>query len=306
MLLAATVDTIAEEIVLGFYRDPETIGWMGATASLSDLAAVGAHPLGLVVSVTLPKGSDPSFQEGVARGLEAACRQAETFVLGGDTNFGDQTQITVCALGLVPADRVLRRTGCAPGQLVYSTGPLGAGSAAAAHALLDLPDELYTEADYRPKARIREAGCLSEFATSTMDTSDGLVATLDQLMRLNGVGFELTTPLTDLLHPLAKNVCDSLGAPPLLFLAGHHGEFELIFTVRPEDKERFETNASKTGFAPLLIGLTINDPVIRIAGDHPRTVDGARIRNLLDEVDGNLLQYLAELSRIVNEDQQET
>jgi thiamine-monophosphate kinase len=305
-LLCTTVDTIAEEIALGFYKDPETIGWMGATVSLSDLAAVGSRPLGLVVSVTLPKDCDPSFQEGIARGLDAACRANRTFVLGGDTNSGETASITSCALGLVPADRPLKRTGCKPGQLVYATGPLGAGSASAARALLDIPTETYSEADYRPQARIDEAQILSGFAKACMDTSDGLVATLDQLMRLNHVGFELTTPLMNLLEPRSRQLCQQLGVPPLLFLAGHHGEFELVFTVDEEDRDRFENHARINDFTPLLLGRTIAKPVIRIAGDPPRLIDSARIRNLLGEVDGNLVLYLAELSRVVNSDRQET
>lgn len=298
-LLAVTVDTVAEEIALGFYREPETIGWMGATVSLSDLAAVGAQPLGLVVSVTLPHNQPASFQEGVARGLDAACHQAGTFVLGGDTNFAPSASITSCALGLVPAGQALVRTGCAPGEVVYATGPLGAGSAAAARALLDLPGELYREADYRPRARITEAQCLLGFATCCMDTSDGLVATLDQLMRLNGVGFELTRPLDALLEPRTRTVCEQLDTPPLLLLAAHHGEFELVFTVRADDQERFESHARSRGFAPIVLGRTLEKPVIRIAGDPPRLVDGARIRNLADEVGGDLTRYLAELSQIV-------
>jgi thiamine-monophosphate kinase len=298
-LLCTTVDTIAEEIALGFYRDPETIGWMGATVSLSDLAAVGSQPLGLVVSVTLPKDCDPSFQEGIARGLNAACRAARTFVLGGDTNSGETASITSCALGLVPADRPLKRTGCRPGQLVYASGPLGAGSAAAARALLDIPAELYSEADYRPRARTGEAQHLYGFATACMDTSDGLVATLDQLMRLNRVGFELTAPPMDLLEPRSRRMCKQLGVPPLLFLAGHHGEFELVFTVPEEDRDRFESHARSRDFTPLLLGRTVADPVIRIAGDPPRAIDSARIRNLADEAGNDLTRYLMELTQIV-------
>jgi thiamine-monophosphate kinase len=298
-LLCTTVDTIAEEIALGFYRDPETIGWMGATVSLSDLAAVGSQPLGLVVSVTLPQGADPAFQEGIARGLDAACRVAGTFVLGGDTNYGESASITSCALGLVPADRALKRTGCRPGQLVYVTGPLGAGSAAAARALLDVPAELYSEADFRPRARIEEAQHLSGFARACMDTSDGLVATLDQLMRLNQVGFEITAGLLGLLEPRSRQLCRQLGVPPLLLLAGHHGEFELVFTVAEEDRDRFENHARSRGFAPLLLGRTIADPVIRIAGDPPHPIDSGRIRNLADEAGGDLTRYLMELTQIV-------
>lgn len=299
MLLAATVDTLAEEIALGFYSEPETIGWMGATAALSDLAAVGADPLGLVVSVTLPTDRPERMQSGIARGLEAACRECGTFILGGDTNFSDRPSITGCALGLVPASQALTRTGCSAGELLYASGPLGLGSAAAARALFDLPADLFAERDYRPIARFKEAATLRDFATCCMDTSDGLVATLDQLMRLNHVGFELTTSLTNMLEPRARRLCSQLDTPPLLWLAGHHGEFELVFTVKEKYQKDFEGSARLQGFNPLLLGRTIEAPVIRIAGRKPQVVDSARIRNLFDEVGADLGRYLAELLQIV-------
>ena len=87
-LLALTVDTVAEEIALGLYREPETAGRIAVTAALSDLAAVGADPIGLLLSVTLPARDAESVQESVARGVAEAARDAGTWVLGGDTNEG--------------------------------------------------------------------------------------------------------------------------------------------------------------------------------------------------------------------------
>lgn len=297
--LAVTTDTVAEEIALGFYRDPETIGWMGATVSLSDLAAVGAGPLGLVASVTLPTGSDAGFQAGVARGLDAACRAAGTWVLGGDTNHAAQAGITTCAFGMVSCELVMMRARCRPGDLVYATGHLGDGSVAAARALIGLPDEMFAESDYRPRARIAEAQHLSSFAGCCMDTSDGLVATLDQLMRINRVGFELATPLEELLAPRTRDLCRQLGLPPLLLLAGHHGEFELVFTIPAAERQAFESSARSRGFAPLMIGHVVEKPEIRVGSNPGQAVDTTRIRNLLDEVHGDTGRYLRELSMLL-------
>lgn len=300
-LLALTVDTIAEEIALGFYQDPETIGWMGATVSLSDLAAVGADPLGLLASVTVPVDAGPDFQEGVARGLDASCRRVGTYVLGGDTNFGDRAVITTCAAGVVPRPEVLTRIGCRPGEVVYVTGALGTGAAAAGRVLFDLPPDLYAERDYRPVARVAEAQRLKRFATCCMDTSDGLIAALDQLSRLNGIGFELRTPLSDLLEPRALAISIQMALPALMMLATPHGEFELVFTVPACEQQDFEAQSRAHGFTPLIIGNTLEEPGIRVAGERPYVVDGARIRNLLQETGGDLKRYLAELSRLLNQ-----
>jgi thiamine-monophosphate kinase len=299
LLLALTVDTVAEEIALGFYREPETIGWMAATASLSDLAAVAAKPLGLLVSVTLPEGAPQSFQEGVAAGLDAACRAAGTYVLGGDTNVAKEPAITSAAVGVVPQERVLLRTGAGSGELLYASGPLGAGAVPAARAILALPEARWPERSYRPRARVAEAQVLVGFATACMDTSDGLITTLDQLMRLNHIGFELTAPPAGLLEPNARRLSHELGVDPLLLLAQLHGEFELVFTVLEAEQERFEAHAREHEFMPHLLGRTTLEPVIRVTSPRTLELDGTRLRNLWDEVGGDPKRYLAGLAGLV-------
>ena len=292
-LLALTTDTLAEEIALGFYTDPETIGWMAATMSLSDLAAVAAQPLGLLVAVTLPRGAGPDYQAQLAAGLDGACQAADTWVLGGDTNFGSDASVTTTAVGLVDAAHVLRRTGCGSGEVVYASGPLGAGATVAARALAG--DALGSVPPFRPRARLAEARALVGFATACMDTSDGLIATLDQLSRLNGVGFEITAPLPQLLDRGALRTCQVLGLDPLVALAQPHGEFELIWTVPAGERARFERDARLGGFEPLVVGRTIAEPVIRLSGKPARTIDAARIRNLTDEVGSDPKAYVPAL-----------
>jgi thiamine-monophosphate kinase len=292
-LLALTTDTLAEEIALGFYPDPETIGWMAATMSLSDLAAVAAEPLGLLVAVTLPRGAAGDYQAQLAAGLDGACRAADTWVLGGDTNFGAEASVTTTAVGLVHEGRVLRRTGCGSGEVVYASGPLGAGASVAARALAG--EAAPGGPPFRPRARLAEARRLIGFATACMDTSDGLIATLDQLSRLNGVGFEITAPLPQLVEGGALGTCRTLGLDPLIALAQPHGEFELVWTVRAAHAARFEGEARLEGFEPLVVGRTIADPVIRLCGQPPRVIDTARIRNLTDETGGDPRRYVPAL-----------
>jgi thiamine-monophosphate kinase len=289
-LLALTTDTLAEEIALGFYTDPETIGWMAATMSLSDLAAVAAEPLGLLAAVTLPRGAGAEYQTLLASGLDRACERVETFVLGGDTNVGAEASVTTTAVGLVDDGKALRRVGCGSGEVVYASGPLGAGATVAARVLTGGGGP-----PFRPVARLAEARLLAGFATACMDTSDGLVATLDQLARLNDVGFEITAPLPRLVEAGALRTCQSLGLDPLVALAQPHGEFELVWTVRAAHAERFERDARLGGFEPLVVGRTIAEPVVRLCGEPPRVIDAARIRNLTDEVGSDPKAYVPAL-----------
>jgi len=295
-LLALTTDTLAEEIALGFYADPDTIGWVAATMSLSDLAAVGAEPLGLLAAVTLPSGATETYQEGLAEGLDGACKAVGTYVLGGDTNSGGEASVTTTAVGLVGEGSALRRTGCGSGEVVYATGPLGAGATVAARSLVN--DGHLRGGDgrpFRPVARVAEARRLVGYATACMDTSDGLIATLDQLSRLNGVGFEITAPLHRLIESGALNTCRVLGLDPLVALAQPHGEFELVWTVRAAHAARFEREARLEGFEPLTVGRTIDERVVRLCGEPPRTLDTARIRNLTDEVGSDPRRYVPAL-----------
>ncbi len=289
-LLALTTDTLAEEIALGFYTDPETIGWMAATMSLSDLAAVGAEPVGVLAAVTLPRGATPEYQAQLAAGLDGSCREAGTWILGGDTNAGSDASVTTTAFGLVESARALRRTGCGAGEVVYASGPLGAGAVVAARAISGQAGK-----PFRPRARVAESRLLAGFASACMDTSDGLVATLDQLSRLNGIGFEIAAPLPRLLDAGALETCRALGLDPLVALAQPHGEFELIWTVRAENEDRFLRHARAQAFEPLLVGRTIPDPGVRISGEPPRVLDTARIRNLTDEVGSDPRRYVPAL-----------
>jgi thiamine-monophosphate kinase len=292
LLLALTTDTVAEEIALGFYRDPETIGWMAATVSLSDLAAVGARPLGLLVAVTLPPAADAALQEGLARGLDAACQAAGTFVLGGDTNSGASLSLTTTAAGLVPVGKALLRTGCKPGDDVLATGLLGSGAVCAAAAALPLPPGLADEAWYRPRARIALASQLAGRVSACMDTSDGLIATLDQLGRLNDVGINVELPAEELLEPRARRLCAALALDPLVALAQIHGEFELIITAQPGQRRGLEEMALASGTSLIRLGQVVREPGVRFTG---RCLDTAALRNLHAQAGLTAQEYFTRL-----------
>jgi thiamine-monophosphate kinase len=290
-LLALTVDTVAEEIRLGLYRDPRTAGRIAAVAALSDLAAVGSDPIGLLLSVTLPAHDAEATQEGVARGVAEAALEAGTSVLGGDTNDGTELSVGCSAAGLVPADSVLTRMGARPGERVFVTGPLGLGAARAAAAFLGEPS-LLPEDEFRPPCRLRHGRALRGVASAAMDTSDGLLATLDQLARLNGVAIRLTLPAAELLHARAAAAGLRTGFSPLALLAVLHGEFELVFTIPESRRRALADAAARLRWTPLEIGVTEKGRGL-FAGD--RRVDGARVRNLLSECRGDVGSYAAAL-----------
>jgi thiamine-monophosphate kinase len=205
-------------------------------------------------------------------------------------------QMTATALGTITSGPPITRRGCRPGDRLFASGPLGLGSA---YALLKLgrePGAAGFAVEYQPAARLREGRLLRRFATSCMDTSDGVIPTLDELMGLNGVGFTLETPVGELLHPGAAAVSKATGMPPWMMLAGPHGEFELLFTVAEERREPFEEAAAAIGWGPLEIGAVTSRAGFRIPTEAaPALLDTARVRNLFLEVDGDVEKYVAGL-----------
>ncbi len=289
-LLALTVDAVVEEVKVGLYRDPRTVGRIAAASSLSDLAAVGADALGVLVCATLPRDGREAVQAAVADGLRQTLDAAGVFVLGGDTNEGEPLALALTAAGLVPRAGVLKRIGARPGDHLFVSGPLGAGGALGAAVMLGLGH--VTEDHFRPVTRLREGALLRGIASCCMDSSDGFVATVDQLARLNEVGFRIDARCADLLHPLASALCKASGMPAFPFLASYHGEFELVFTVPPERVARLEERARTLGWAPLRVGVVDAMPGIRFGNVD---IDAARLRNALELSGGDVRAYLQTL-----------
>ena len=297
--LAVTVDTVAEEIRAGLYREPYTMGWVSVMAALSDLAAVGAEPLGVVVSASVPSGWSASSAEDAARGMQDACDSAGTHVLGGDLNEAPSVSLTGCAVGLVPKDEVLTRRGLRPGDALFVSGPLGSGNALGLVRLAGLSDALFPEERYRPCARLSAGLALRGSAGACMDTSDGILTTLDQLMRLNGAGFEVACDWRDILSDDVLGLCDETGTPRWMMLAGPHGEFELAFTIGAEQAEAFDSDAASWAPAPIRIGTVIEQQALRLSLGSSRSaeVDMAPLRNLQQTAAGDPGRYLDEFRK---------
>lgn len=294
--LAVTVDTIAEEIAAGLYADPYLAGWMGVMASLSDLAAVGAEPLGILISETLPKAITKGALEEIQKGIGDACARCSTHVLGGDTNAGAALSITGCAVGLLPEDQRLSRIGVRPGDQLYASGPIGTGNG---FALRLYRGGHPVRESFQPVARLPEGRCLRGLATACMDSSDGILATLDQLMRLNGTGFQIDPGWEGFLDPAARGEARAVGVPAWFLLAGQHGEFELVFTIRDGEESLLHDRAARFGWKPTRLGRATREcaVVLDIGGLDVRIPTG-EIRDLAQVCGGDLQANVAGLVRL--------
>lgn len=286
--LAATLDVLSEELTVGLYCEPETMGWVLVQANLSDLAAVGAEPVGLVLGVSLGPEWDDARTARLARGIDDAVRSEGTFILGGDLNDAAATSLCACAIGLIDRPLISRR-GVRPGDRIYATAPLGLGNAMAAAALTGHP-ELFPERAFRPRARLRAGRTLRTRAHALIDTSDGLLAALDQLARVNELCLELDLTAPGLVDGRAAAVAAKLGLPDWALLFGEHGEYELVFAARAGTESVLPLGAVPLGRACDGYGVAV-----RLDGADAIPLDAARIRNLRATTGGDPAAYISAL-----------
>jgi len=305
--LAITTDSISEEISTGLYDDPYLIGWMIVTVNISDLAAVCAKPIGVLISEIIPNDFSSEKIDLLQKGISDACKKYNTFVLGGDTNEGEKLVLTGTAIGIINSEKILSRVDCKPGDLLYSSGKLGIGNAYAISKLISKTDSLI---NYKPEARIKPSSIINKYASTCMDTSDGLISTLDQLMRLNVVGFKMTGDIEKLIDEEVSMYIKNLNIPPWLLFAGQHGEFELVFTIPQNLKQNFLEEAEKNGFEPIELGEVIPEKEIRInLYNKSVPINSGFIRYLPFDTKGDvnhylnlLLEYDSELKKFHNPD----
>lgn len=295
--LAITMDALIEEVQKGLYGDPYLIGWMLSTVNFSDLAAVGAEPLGLLIAITYPQGADEEFIGRMAKGISDSCQKANSFVLGGDTSQGKEWYLCGCAIGTIPKSTVITRVGAKPEDKLYVTFPVGLGNVFAFSRLAQTKG--LPEIDYKPDARLKEGMIIRRFASSCMDTSDGVMHTLDTLMRLSQCQFILHDDWRYILHPLALKFTEVLKIPPWLVLAGIHGEFELCFTISPQKEQAFLEAAKEISWAPVLLGEIAPGTGVSIKAKGSLTpVDTTRIRNLSEMAGTDPSAYISKLLEI--------
>ncbi|MGH9474968.1 MAG: thiamine-phosphate kinase [Terriglobales bacterium] len=223
--LVLTTDLLIEDVHFLRLRDPAaTVGRRLTTRALSDLAAMGAGPLALLISTALPDHLPVAWARALHRGLLAAAREAGAALIGGDCARSPHgIVLDVVGVGQVPAGRALRRSGARPGDRIFISGPLG--EAAWGRELVHGGLTARTAAAHRararhlrPRARWELGQALRGRAGAALDVSDGLAVDLHHLCDESGVG--------------AQIFADRLPAPAGLDRALFGGEdFELLFTL---------------------------------------------------------------------------
>jgi thiamine-monophosphate kinase len=299
--LAITTDALIEEVASGLYDNPYLMGWMLATVNFSDLAAVGADPLGLIIAIAYPESKDDEFSARLSQGISDACQEAHSYVIGGDTNQADSLYLCGCAVGTLPKQPLISRIGVKPGDSLYLSGTAGRGNAFAFSRLM--ANNFKTKPiEYKPSARLTEGKLIRQFASCCMDTSDGVIHTLDTLMRLNRVKFDILNNWNKIIDGSALDICALAGVPPWLMLAGIHGEFELCFTIDPDKEMPFLEQANQMDWSPIFLGKVNSGTGLFIETDKRSIfIDSTKIRNLSQIAGRDPLQYISALLEMSGE-----
>ncbi|NHV61257.1 MAG: thiamine-phosphate kinase [Candidatus Verstraetearchaeota archaeon] len=213
---------------------PFQMGAKAVTMNVSDLAAKGARPSAFLFSLGLPRNYPQENLRALISGISSAAKGYGAQVLGGDV--GEARDLIISGFVVGSTRNLIKRSGASPGDLVAVTGHFGS-TAAAYKILLEglrAPRSLrraLCRSVYEPRAKPLLGVALAESGaiTSSMDSSDGLAFTLNELSKSSRVSFRITN------IPISREACEFASihniSPEDLALYGGE-EYELVVTVR--------------------------------------------------------------------------
>ena len=277
MELVTTVDTIVEGVHFIGDETPADIARKASRTNLSDLASMGARPLGYFLSLSVPKRVDDTWIADFCAGLAADQEIFGWSLMGGDsTSTPGPVSISITAMGQVPAGQALRRSGAKVGDAIFVSGTIGNGHLGllAAQSQLGFGEEIdWLAGRYRvPQPRTALGEALRGNAHAVMDISDGLVADLGHLCRASGVAAQIIAPSV----PLSDAAAEVIAEHPALFAAALTGgdDYELLITGPADAIEAaaLESQTQVTKIGEIVVS-SEGEPVVQV-----RDSDGVLMR----------------------------
>jgi thiamine-monophosphate kinase len=264
--IAITSDMLVEGRHFFAGADPELLGFKALAVNLSDLAAMGAKPLGFTLAIALPS-VDTKWLESFSNGLFRLANQFSCPLIGGDTTAGPLT-ISITAIGSIPTDKAIRRSGAKVGDDIWVSGTVGDARLALAalrHEMILSEDELKKVAHrmHQPTPRVELGIQLRGIANAALDVSDGLLGDLKHLLKQSQVDAEIL--LADL--PKSVGLQKQSIAIQNQFAACGGDDYELCFTASSEQRDTI-----------VEIGRVLNLPLTKIGCITPMHSHQTQIR----------------------------
>jgi thiamine-monophosphate kinase len=248
-----------------FFPDdpPESIGRKALRMNLSDLAAKGARPVGFLLSLALPAGTDEAWIAAFAAGLGEDAARYGCPLFGGDTDHTPgPTSVSIAAFGAVPHGKMVRRSTAKPGDCVVVTGTIGDAALglrlrrdrglAQPWRLTDAAAAQLEERYLLPQPRNALAAAVLQYASAAIDVSDGLAGDLAKLCRASAVAADIDVVRV----PLSDAARAAVTAAPALretVLTGGD-DYEIVLTLAPDKLPELQTAARAAGVAVTEIG----------------------------------------------------
>ena len=234
---------------------PRQVGYKALAISLSDAAAMASLPVAAVAWVGLPAASSMRFAQDLERGLWDAAERFACPIVGGDvTSWAKAGGLTIgtALVSRAAGVRPVRRSGARPGDCLFVTGRLG-GSILGRHL------------EFVPRvAEARELARLADLH-AMIDLSDGLSTDLAHLCREGGVGAEVWADRVP-VSPDAERLARRDGRPALEHALNDGEDFELLFSVGPEDGARLAGAGAVAGVALSHIGQVVAGAGVTLVG----------------------------------------
>lgn len=273
--LLITTDMLMDGRHFHLERDgPAAVGYKAMGVNLSDIAAMAGIPRAAVVAVALPRQDAVEIAHGLHAGLRTLADRFAVDLVGGDTNAWDgPLVITVTVLGQATIRGAVRRSGARSGDVILVTGALGGSLARGRHL--------------KPEPRIAEALAIHRAADihAMIDLSDGLSSDLGHILAESGGLGAVLDAVAIPIHPDAHEQTHRDGVSALEH-ALHDGEdFELCFTVAPQDAERLLTEhpapaaLHRIGEVTETPGLFLRSPDGHATPVEPRGFDHLQVEN---------------------------
>ncbi|OWS70188.1 thiamine-phosphate kinase [Polynucleobacter campilacus] len=232
--IAITSDMLVAGRHFFMNANPELLGRKALAVNLSDLAAMGAKPIGFTLSIALPK-VDAAWLEAFSKGLFAIANQYSCPLIGGDTTAGPLT-ISITAFGSIPSGKAIRRSGAKVGDDIWASGIVGDArlALAALRHEMNLPESDLKQIEHRmhnPTPRVELGMKIREVASAALDISDGLLGDLQHILNQSQVSAEVfldRLPKSETLQKQSEDIQNQ-------FAASGGDDYEICFTA-PIDK----------------------------------------------------------------------
>ncbi|WP_417317651.1 thiamine-phosphate kinase [Emcibacter sp.] len=282
--LVFTKDALVATVHFLESDSPEQVAKKALRVNLSDLASMGAEPVGYLLALALPAHFDAEHRESwvrnFARGLEEDQKEFSISLFGGDTvSTPGPLTVSLTAIGAVEKGRALHRFGAKADDHIFVSGSLGDAALGLAILQGTLQEEnaavrsFLSDRYHLPRPRLKLGRALIGLASAAIDISDGLMADLAHLCEASGVGaqvFDFNLPVSG----AAGKVLERLPAYKNRIWSGGD-DYELLFTVPAKHVGAVNRLSEEGGLALTEIGQINEDRHIRLLDQNWHAVAGA-------------------------------